>query len=289
MTVNERIETALRDALAATRSETAPPLLAKAIDYSVFPGGARMRPRLCLAVSEACGGRDRAASFGAAAAIEMMHCASLVHDDLPCFDDAQTRRGKPSVHRAFGEPIAVLAGDALIVMAFETIVRGAVRSPAILPRLVSTLSRAVGTPFGIIAGQAWESEPAIDLAVYQRAKTGALFRAAVEAGALTAGHDPGAWSPVGDKLGEAYQVADDLHDAMSTAEEMGKPSGQDALHGRPNAVDEHGVSQSLARLKSLLGDAVSAIPECAGRNELKSMIEAETSRFIPRRLAACAA
>ena len=86
-----------------------------------FPGGARIRPRLCLAVAQACGEDQPAVTDAAAAAIELLHCASLVHDDLPCFDDAPIRRGKPSVHRAFGEQLAVLAGDALIVLAFETL------------------------------------------------------------------------------------------------------------------------------------------------------------------------
>ena len=95
--------------------------------YAVFPGGARIRPRLCLAVAQACGEDQPAVTDAAAAAIELLHCASLVHDDLPCFDDAPLRRGKPSVHRAFGERLAVLAGDALIVLAFETLARAAVR------------------------------------------------------------------------------------------------------------------------------------------------------------------
>ena len=111
----------------------------------------------------------------AAAAIELLHCASLVHDDLPCFDDADTRRGKPSVHAQFGEPIAVLAGDALIVLAFETLAREVVGRARRLARLVSIVAAAVGAPRGIVAGQAWECEAAVPLVDYQRAKTGALF------------------------------------------------------------------------------------------------------------------
>lgn len=287
--VDDRIERALHDAIVRADRPNAPPKLASAICYALFPGGARMRPRLCLAVAEACGGRSRRTADGAAAALELMHCASLVHDDLPCFDDASVRRGKPSVHRAFGEPIAVLAGDAMIVMAFETLCENAGPYPDVLPGLVRILARSVGMPGGIIAGQAWESETAIDLAAYQRAKTGSLFRAAVESGAMVSGQDPSMWAPVGDKLGEAYQVADDLHDALSDAEDMGKPAGQDRLHGRPNAVAELGVAPSVARLKQLLSEAVAAIPQCDGRAALQGMIEAETRRFIPRRLAACAA
>jgi geranylgeranyl diphosphate synthase type II len=115
-----RIDSALATAL--TRAEEGAPLrLANAIRYAVFPGGARIRPRLCLAVADACGNDSPGLAEAAACALEMVHCASLVHDDLPCFDDAELRRGRPSVHRAFGEALAVLVGDALIVLAFETL------------------------------------------------------------------------------------------------------------------------------------------------------------------------
>ena len=97
--------------------------------HAVLPGGARVRPQLCLSVAQACGDDLPEMSDAAAAAIELIHCASLVHDDLPCFDDADLRRGKPSVHRAYGEPLAVLAGDALIVMAFEALARAAQGEP----------------------------------------------------------------------------------------------------------------------------------------------------------------
>src|SRR5580700_5180358 len=112
MHTSERIERTLERAIALAQGAGAPPLLASALHYAVFPGGHRIRPQLCLAVAQACG--DGLAATAAAAAIELLHCASLVHDDLPCFDDADTRRGRPSVHLAFGERLAVLAGDALI-------------------------------------------------------------------------------------------------------------------------------------------------------------------------------
>ncbi|WP_284247035.1 polyprenyl synthetase family protein, partial [Methylobacterium haplocladii] len=120
MDAGRRIETALDAAVAHLEAPGAPPRLAEALRYAVFPGGHRIRPRLCLSVARACGDDDPAAADAAAAAIELLHCASLVHDDLPCFDDAPMRRQKASVHVAFGEPLAVLTGDALIVAAFET-------------------------------------------------------------------------------------------------------------------------------------------------------------------------
>ncbi|MEE7477910.1 polyprenyl synthetase family protein, partial [Methylobacterium hispanicum] len=121
MDPGRRIETALEVAVSSAEAPGAPPLLAEAIRYAVFPGGHRIRPRLCLAVARACGDDDPEAADAAAVAIELLHCASLVHDDLPCFDDAPLRRGKPAVHVAYGPALAVLTGDALIVAAFEAL------------------------------------------------------------------------------------------------------------------------------------------------------------------------
>ncbi|HEY5308446.1 MAG TPA: polyprenyl synthetase family protein, partial [Casimicrobiaceae bacterium] len=116
-----RIESALSAAVASGEGLGCPPKLVAAVRHAVFPGGARIRPQLCLAVAQACGDDDPALADAAAVAVELLHCASLVHDDLPCFDDATTRRGRASVHSAFGERLAVLAGDALIVNAFQTL------------------------------------------------------------------------------------------------------------------------------------------------------------------------
>ena len=261
--------------------------LAAAIRHAVFPGGARIRPRLCLAVARACGDDDPAAADAAATSIELLHCASLIHDDLPCFDDALTRRGKPSVHRAFGEPLAVLAGDALIVMAFQTLARGAAAVPQRLAALTLTIARSVGAPLGIVAGQAWECEPSCDLAEYQRSKTGALFAAATIAGAAAA--EAEAWRELGERLGEAYQVADDLRDVAGNAEDLGKPVGQDLALGRPSAALQLGVSGALDRLRDLAAGAVAAIPPCPGAGELRSHILTEVRRLVPKELALQAA
>lgn len=284
-----RIETTLNAALERAVAGGAPPKLASAIRYAVVPGGARIRPRLCLAVAHACGEDDPAATDGAAAAIELLHCASLVHDDMPCFDDAEMRRGKPSVHKAFGEPLALLAGDALIVMAFETLSRGVVRSPARLPGLVMALTRAAGMPFGITAGQAWECEASTSLTSYHRAKTGSLFTAATISGALAAGAAPERWQRLGDCLGEAYQVADDIQDLIADPLETGKPAGQDALHGRPSATRELGLAGAVRHLKQLLQEAIDSIPPCPGQSELRGIIHAQAARFMPKDLARHAA
>ena len=172
---------------------------------------------------------------------------------LPCFDDADTRRGKPAVHKAFSEPLAVLTGDSLIVMAFEVLARAASIDADRAAKLMLVLANRTGMPNGICAGQGWESEDEIDLRAYHRAKTGALFIAATQMGAIAAGQDAEPWEELGARIGEAFQVADDLRDALYDAETLGKPVGQDDLHGRPNAVTELGVEGAIARMKDILG------------------------------------
>src|SRR5271165_2455051 len=289
MQTSERIEETLERAIGLAQAAGAPPLLASAMRYAVFPGGHRIRPRLCLAVSLACGDAHPAAASAAAAAIELLHCASLIHDDLPCFDDAATRRGKPSVHAQFGAPIAVLAGDALIVAAFEMLAREVGAKPGRLARLVAIIGAAVGAPGGIVAGQAWECEAAVPLVDYQRAKTGALFVGSTLAGAAAAGGDPEPWRALGAMLGEAYQVADDLRDVLCNAQELGKPIGQDAKRYRPSAAAQLGIGGAKARLEGLVKAAVDSIPPCPGRNELRAMIRAQTTQFFPKELARAAA
>jgi geranylgeranyl diphosphate synthase type II len=258
--------------------------------HAVFPRGARIRPRLCLAVAAACGEDDPAAADGAAAAIEMMHCASLVHDDLPCFDNADTRRGRPTVHKAYGAPLAVLAGDALIVLAFQTLAWAGAASPQRLAPLLLVVGRSVGMPLGIAAGQAWESEPVIDLSQYQRAKTGALFAAATMAGAAAAGGNPDAWRALGEGLGEAYQVADDIADVFSgEADPLGKPIGQDATLGRPNAALSMGIDGAMAHLEALAEAAAASIPACPGASALRKLTLSEARRLLPKDLSVRAA
>ena len=289
---SDRIEAALERALLlATTTNDAlgarlecPPKLAAALRYSLFPGGGRFRPRLCLAVAMACGEDQRECTDSAAAAIEILHCASLVHDDLPCFDNAATRRGKASVHRAFGERLAVLSGDALIVLAFQVAARGAIAVPQRLPALLGIVGESVGAPGGICAGQAWECESTVSLAAYQQSKTGALFAAATMAGAASTGADPAPWRVVGLGLGEAYQVADDLHDAVDSEEDIGKPVGRDAALGRPSAAIELGIDGAVLRLNRLLSLAADAIPACRGADSLRALIAAEASRLLPKKL-----
>jgi geranylgeranyl diphosphate synthase type II len=212
-----------------------------------------------------------------------------VHDDLPCFDDAALRRGKPSVHKAFGEQIAVLTGDALIVLGFHSLTRASLVALSRLAPLITILARAVGSPGGIIAGQAWESESKISLRDYQRAKTGALFAAATAAGACAAGWDEAPWYPLGERIGEAYQIADDIRDVVMSEGDLGKPTGRDHALGRPNAVQDLGMADAVSRLEELVRSAIESIPKCPGAQDLRTHILAEASRLLPRELARPAA
>lgn len=282
MAHHELVELALEDALARGTRPGCPPRFAEALRYAVFPGGARVRPELAIGVAQACGARHPALAVACGVAIELLHCASLVHDDLPCFDDADLRRGKPALHKAFGEPAAVLVGDALIVAAFDVLGReiGTACEPA--AAAIAVIAGAVGSPHGIVAGQAWELEDEIDLATYHRAKTGALFVAAASAGAIAGGGRPGDWQAFGERLGDAYQVADDLIDAVGCASAAGKPVGRDAVNGRPNAAAELGIAGATRRLDDLGRAILDSIPACPGRAGFSRAVEAHVARLSRR-------
>ncbi|WP_085864289.1 polyprenyl synthetase family protein [Pseudooctadecabacter jejudonensis] len=265
-------------AMSLTQKGTPPELLTGAVSYAAAPGGARIRPTILLSVAMACGDDRPAVSDAAAAALEIIHCASLVHDDMPCFDDADVRRGKPTVHVAYSEPLALLTGDSLIVLAFDLLSR---QDPDRALPLIRHLATRTGTPFGICAGQGWESESSINLSAYHRAKTGALFIAATQMGAIAAGQDPEPWEELGARIGEAFQVADDLRDALYDEAELGKPVGQDEIHNRPNAVTELGVDGAVTRLKDILGGAIASIPSCPGEAALAQLVQATAKKLIP--------
>jgi geranylgeranyl diphosphate synthase, type II len=296
MKVESLIEQALEKTISRYEHPEGPPRLSSAIRHSVFPGGARIRPKLCLAVAQACGqvmansgqaSKHSAPNFSlataAAVSLELVHCASLVHDDLPCFDNAAVRRGLPSVHAAFGEPLAVLAGDALIVMAFQSIAAAGsdVLSCASMARVLGIVAQGVGVPFGITAGQSWECEPRVQLAQYQQAKTGALFSAATQAGAASMGHEPAPWRMFGELLGEAYQVADDIRDVMADPGLLGKPTGQDMAHSRPSSAKELGLGGALDYFNLLVERVVASIPDCPGAAQLQALARSEAERLVP--------
>lgn len=281
MDLSARIEGAVTRAIDIGQAGSAPARLSAALDYSCRPGGARIRPTILLSVALACGDDSPGLSDAGAAALELMHSASLVHDDLPCFDDADTRRGKPSVHRAFSEPLAVLAGDSLIMLSFEVLARASGANPQRAAQMMMILAQRSGMPGGICAGQGWESEAKIDLGAYHRSKTAALFMAATMMGAAAAGQDPEPWSELGERIGEAFQVADDLRDALMDEDALGKPVGQDERHGRPNAVTLLGLDGAVQRYHDILSGAISSIPSCPGEAMLAQLVNKQARRVAP--------
>ncbi len=282
MQPSDMIESAIEAQLARLDTKESPPGLTAAIRSAVVPGGARIRPRLCLATAMACGIDDLDLTLATATAIELLHCASLVHDDLPCFDDATTRRGRPSIHCSFGERLAVLAGDALIVMAFETLATVKTTHPDRIASLVQLVGRSVGAVSGITAGQAWECEADVDMDAYHCAKTGALFVGSAEAGAISAGSGLDGWRDFGQMLGLAYQTADDLKDSFGDATILGKPIGRDAALSRPSAVTSLGGAAAVTRVKTFVRRAIAAIPDVPGRSSLERVVMAETERILPK-------
>jgi len=258
----ESVERSLTTAIDRIAKPPCPPILAEAVRYAVFPPGNRARPTLSVLVASACGESSLALASDFGAALEIMHCASLVHDDLPCFDDAAARRGKASVHRAFDERTAVLAGDALVVVAFDVLShsQAATTHPQLLGSLIRELSECAGLPRGVAAGQGWEHEPKVEVELYHELKTAGVFQAATVGGAMSAGREGPPWASVGRLFGLAYQVADDLIDAAAAPAAVGKPTGKDRDLGRPNIVSELGFAAALARFRWLVSEAGRAVP-----------------------------
>jgi geranylgeranyl diphosphate synthase, type II len=281
MEAQARIETTLERAVAKATVSACPARLGEAVHYAVFPGGGRVRPGLCLSIARACGDPNPTLVNAAAAAVELLHCASLVQDDLPCFDDASVRRGQPSLHKRFGEDIAILVGDVLIVMAFDLVSAEVQASPNQAAAILRALARAAGAPAGIAAGQAWEGEPTVDISAYHQAKTAALFEAAAVAGAVAATVDPEQWRQVGRLMGEAYQVADDLADVLGEPAKLGKPVQQDLNKQRPNAVAALGPTEAGKKLENLVARAKQAIPACADRAKVESFLALAIGRLWP--------
>ena len=269
----KEIEKALLESIRQMQDAPGAPKLGKALEYAVFPGGGRIRPQLCMEVANACGYEDERIVISSCIAVELIHCASLVHDDLPCFDNALFRRGKDSTHVKFGEPLAILAGDSLIVRAFEELAAASTGNPDKLVTLITMLGKSTGMPAGICSGQGWESEKEINLASYHRLKTSSLFVAASQMGAVSAGSDPEPWLGLGEGIGEAFQIADDLRDYKGSEESIGKPINQDAFNNRPNAAMELGPEGARSKIRDVLEKAILSIPECSGKDQLVKIVK----------------
>jgi geranylgeranyl diphosphate synthase type II len=275
--IRDEVDAALDRALPP---ETAwPPTIHRAVRYSLFAGGKRVRPALVVASGEAVGGA-RADLMPLACAAEMIHTYSLVHDDLPAMDDDDLRRGKPTSHKVFGEAIAILAGDALLTRAFhlmaevpdgcdEARLRRRVRATAIL-------GEACGTS-GLIGGQVTDLESegrTIDAAARgrrHRAKTGALLSACVRGGAVLGGADEADLDRLAryaSAIGLAFQVVDDVLDATEDAEHLGKTAGKDEAAKKATYVSVHGLPAARTLAASLRQEALDAVAPLGRRGEL---------------------
>jgi geranylgeranyl diphosphate synthase type II len=248
------------------RAATKPATIHKAMRYSVFAGGKRLRPILALAAAEACGGQPEAA-LPAACAVECIHTYSLIHDDLPCMDDDDLRRGRPTSHKVFGEGIAVLAGDALLTIAFEILAQAQPTTRYKVPALITELATGAGSRW-LIAGQVMDLEgegkkiTGEQLRFIHRAKTAALLTTSIRLGAMSANASPQkleALAEFGQSLGLAFQVIDDILDVTQTTEKLGKTAGKDVQATKATFPALFGLEQSRAEAHKLTDTAHAAL------------------------------
>ena len=266
-----------------------PKRLMDAVRYSSLGGGKRLRPFLVVE-SAAVFGVARQAALLAGAALECIHCYSLIHDDLPSMDNSDLRRGRPTLHKETDDATAILAGDGLLTLAFDIITRDEIhRDPTVRLLLTRALARAAGIG-GMVGGQILDlagegrfgdREP-VDVARLQQMKTGALLRFGSIAGALlgqASTKEYQALDDYGKALGEAFQIADDLLDVEGDAAALGKPSGQDAALGKTTFVTQLGIEGARQRVRDLLARADSALSIFGARGDVLRA----TSRFVAER------
>ncbi|MCY1030832.1 polyprenyl synthetase family protein [Corallococcus sp. BB11-1] len=265
-----RVEELLRERADRLVPAGTPPRLAEAMRYSLLAGGKRLRPVLCIAFADAVAKASslNPVAVDAACAVEYVHTYSLVHDDLPCLDNDDLRRGKPTNHKVFGEPLALLAGDGLLTEAFTVLATG---PEPVRGLLCAELARAAGAA-GMVGGQvldiAKDREATLAyLLRLHRMKTGALIRAACRLGVLAGGGDAAALASAetyGDAVGLAFQIADDVLDVTSSAEQLGKPAGADAEAGRFTFPAVLGLEESRRMARELVSKAQEAVRPLEG-------------------------
>ena len=244
-----------------------PPSIHVAIRYSVLAGGKRLRPILCLEAGRLLRGEERML-LRLGSALELIHTYSLIHDDLPALDNDDLRRGKPTSHRAFGESTAILAGDALLTLAFEVLSSpGPPPEPCKL-RVIHEVARAIGTDGGMIGGQvvdlqmAGQEADGRTLEYIHSAKTGAFIRAAVRAGvhyAQGGNADLARLTTYGEKIGLAFQIVDDLLDVLGTQESLGKTVGKDDRQHKATYPAVHGIEASQRMAAQLVAEACAVL------------------------------
>ena len=268
-----RVDGTLEQAVPSER--THPETIHRAMRYSLFAGGKRLRPILCMAAAETVSG-DSAGVERPAGALELLHTYSLIHDDLPALDNDDYRRGRPTCHKVFGEAMAVLAGDALLTLAFQ-VLSGIEDVPSERRvRMLAELSRAAGTVDGMIGGQVADLEAegtpveAKHLEYIHRSKTGALIRAAVRIGAVYGGatkDELGALSGYGERVGLAFQIVDDILDVVGTSQALGKTTGKDAAQNKATFPALYGVDASRREAEQHLNGALDAVKPFGERAE----------------------
>jgi geranylgeranyl diphosphate synthase type II len=275
------VDEALSEYLPSEKSD--PAILHKAMRYSVFCGGKRLRPILALTAADVCGGDIRDA-MPAACALEMIHTFSLIHDDLPALDNDDLRRGRPTCHKVFGEAMAILAGDALFAMGYETITRHTANiGPEALANVLKTISIAVGS-HGMVGGQVADLENEgnsnLDIQTIQSIharKTGALLKASLLSGAIVASATPAQHAALeiyGEKIGLAFQIADDLLDILGDEQILGKPIGSDEKNQKATYPKLLGIDGAKEAARRATDEALSAL-EIFGRKAepLKALAE----------------
>ena len=260
-----------------------PPTVHRAMRYSVLAGGKRLRPLLAIAGAEAVGG-DAALVMPTACALELIHTYSLIHDDLPAMDDDDYRRGRLTNHKVFGEAIAILAGDALLTLAFRLIADNAAlaRDPRVVRDVVATVADAAGTD-GMVGGQVVDIESegktisAEMLDYIHTHKTASLIRASLVVGALLAGGRADAVAAIrgaGESLGLAFQIVDDILDVEGNLAELGKTAGSDERKKKVTYPSHHGLGASRAKAQALIEDAQRALgPLGAGAGPIRALAE----------------
>ena len=268
---------------------TRPKRLMDAMRYSTLGGGKRLRPFLVVE-SAAVFGVPRESALLAGAALECIHCYSLIHDDLPAMDNSDLRRGRPTLHKKTDDATAILAGDALLTLAFDIVTRDEIhRDPTVRLLLTRALARASGIG-GMVGGQILDlagegrfgdREP-VDVARLQQMKTGALLRYGCIAGALLGQASPKEYQALDDygkALGEAFQIADDLLDVEGDAAALGKPAGADAALGKTTFVTQLGIEGAKQRVSDLLARGDSALSIFGAKGDVLRA----TSRFVAER------
>jgi geranylgeranyl diphosphate synthase type II len=264
-----------------------PASIHQAMRHSVFAGGKRLRPILCMEAGRMIAGSLPAGSEELGAALEMLHTYSLIHDDLPALDNDDLRRGRPTCHKVFGEAIAILAGDALQTQAYEVLARLSCPAEARV-RIIGEIARGTGTVNGMIGGQvvdleAEHTKPDVKMVEYiHRSKTAALITASVVSGGLYAGASNDAVVKLrsfGQSVGLAFQIVDDVLDVTQTSEQLGKTAGKDSAAEKATYPALFGIDESQKRADALVGAALASLDSFGGSADtLKAL-----ARFLVER------